>query len=63
MTIIQRKKEKCLMIWNLIKKLNPIVTELFLRDRKLNILLVFISQPYFKVPKTKIHTLFNHESS
>ena len=37
-----------------IKKLSPIVTELFLRGRKLNILLVFISQSYFKVPKTKI---------
>ena len=35
-----------------IKKLGPIVTELFLRGRKLNILLVFISQSYFKVPKT-----------
>ena len=33
-------------------KLNPIVTELFLGGRKLNILLVFISQSYFKVPKT-----------
>ena len=34
------------------KKINPIVTELFLRGRKLNNLLVFISQSYFKVPKT-----------
>ena len=34
------------------KKLRPIVTELFLRGRKLNISLVFISQSYFKVPKT-----------
>ena len=34
------------------KKLSPIVTELFLRGRKLNISLVFISQSYFKVPKT-----------
>ena len=33
------------------KKLNPIVTELFIRDRKLNIFLVFITQSYFKVPK------------
>ena len=33
-------------------KLSPIVPELFLRGRKLNILLVFISQPYFKVPET-----------
>ena len=34
------------------KKLSPIVTELFLRQRKLNISLVFVSQSYFKVPKT-----------
>ena len=34
------------------KKLSPIVTELFLRVIKLNTLLVFISQSYFKVPKT-----------
>ena len=34
------------------KNLSPIVTELFLRGRKLNILLVFISQSLFKVPKT-----------
>ena len=33
-------------------KLSPIVTELFLRGRKFNISLVFISQFYFKVPKT-----------
>ena len=34
------------------KKLGPLVNELFLRRRQLNILLVFISQSYFKVPKT-----------
>ena len=33
------------------KKLNPIVTELFIRGRKLNISIVFITQSYFKVPK------------
>ena len=33
------------------KKLNSIVTELFIRARKLNISLVFITQSYFKVPK------------
>ena len=32
-------------------KLNSIVTELFIRARKLNISLVFITQTYFKVPK------------
>ena len=42
------------MIWLLIclviKKLNPIVTELLIRGRKLNIS-VFITQSYFAVPK------------
>ena len=33
------------------KKLNSIVTDLFIRGRKLNISLVFITQSYFKVPK------------
>ena len=33
------------------KKLNLVVTELFIRGRKLNISLVFITQSYFKVPK------------
>ena len=33
------------------KKLNSIVTELFIRCRKLNISLIFITQSCFKVPK------------
>ena len=33
------------------KKLNPIVTELFIRGRKLNIYLDFITKSYFTVPK------------
>ena len=32
-------------------KLNPIVTELFIRGRKLNISIVFIMQSYFKLPE------------
>ena len=32
-------------------KLNPIVTELFIRGRKLNISIVSVTQSYFKVPK------------
>ena len=41
------------MIANMLsnKKLNPIVSELFIRGRKLNISLVFITQSYFSVPK------------
>ena len=33
------------------KKLNSIVMELFIRSRKVNISIVFITQSYFKVPK------------
>ena len=33
------------------KKLNSIVTELFIRVKKLNISLVFFTQSYSKVPK------------
>ena len=33
------------------KKLDSIVTELFIRGRKLNISVVFVRQSYFKVPK------------
>ena len=39
------------MINNNNNNLNPIVTELFVRRRKLNISIVFITQSYFKVPK------------
>ena len=38
------------------KKLNPIVTELLIRGRKLNISIAFITQSYFKVPK--LYTFF-----
>ena len=33
------------------KKRNPISMELFIRGRKLNISLAFITQPYIVVPK------------
>ena len=53
-----RKKRKVLIIFDDMiadminnNKLNPIVTELFIRDRKLNISIFFITQSYFKVPK------------
>ena len=52
------KKRKILivfddMIANMLnnKKLNPMLTELFITGRKLNISLVFITQSYFAVPK------------
>ena len=40
----------------LIKK-KPIVTELFIRGRKINISLVFITQSYFAVPKNNMLNL------
>ena len=53
------KKRKVLILFDDIiagmkanKKLSPRVTEFFLRERKLNILLVFISQYYLKVSKS-----------
>ena len=33
------------------KKINSIVTESFIRGRKLNIYFVFVTQSYFKIPK------------
>ena len=52
------KKRKILIVFNDIiadvfsnKKLNPIVTELFIRGKKQNISLVFITQSSFAVPK------------
>ena len=53
-----RKKRKVLILFDDLiadminnKKLDPIVTDLFIRGRKLKILIVFITQSYFKVPK------------
>ena len=52
------KENKILIVFNDMiadmihnKRLNSIVTELFIRGRKLNISLVFITQSYFRVPK------------
>ena len=53
-----RKKREVLIVFDDMiadminnKKLDSIVTELFIRGRKLNISIVFITQSYFKVPK------------
>ena len=58
-TINPSKKWRVLIVFdNLIsdmepnQKLSPIVTELFLRGKKLNISIMFISESYFKLPKT-----------
>ena len=52
------KKRKILIVfYNMIadmlgnKKFNPVVTQLFIRGRNLNITLVFITKSYFVVPK------------
>ena len=40
------------------KNLNPIVTELFIRERKLNMSLILITLSYFAVPKnTRLHSI------
>ena len=48
------KQRKVLIVFDDVinnKKLNPIVTELFIRGIKLNISIAFITQSYYKVPK------------
>ena len=56
-----RKKRKMLIVFHGMiadiinnKKLNPVVTELFIRGRKRNISIAFIIQLYFKEPKDVI---------
>ena len=57
------KKHKILIVFDNIiadmlsnKQLNPIVTELFIRGKKLNISLVFVIQSYFAVLKnSRLH--------
>ena len=52
-----RKREKLIVFDDMIadimtnKKFQAIIKELFIRCRKLNISLVFITQSYFSVPK------------
>ena len=55
------KKRKVLIVFDDViadminnKKHNPVVTELFIRGRKLNISIIFITQSHFKVPKEVI---------
>ena len=46
------------------KKLNLVVTELFIRGRKLSISIIFITQSYFKVPKdVRLNSKFYYENS
>ena len=61
------KKHKTLIVFDHIitdmlsyKKLNPVVVELFVKERKLNIYLVFIMQSYYNVPKNiKLNFTYN----
>ena len=43
------------------KKFQSIIKELFIRCRKLNISLVFITQSYFSLPKEKIYREYAKE--
>ena len=48
------------------KKLNSVVAELFIRERRLHISLAFITKSYFKVPKevkSKFYPIFCYENS
>ena len=50
------------MLFN--KKLNPVITVFFIRGRKLNISLVFITQSYFAVPKNiRLNSTHYYENS
>ena len=69
-TIDDAKQRKVLLVFDNItadmeanKKLSSIVSELFLRGRKLNISIVFLSQSYFKVPKTIRRNTFYHKNT
>ena len=60
--IIQGKKRKILLVFDDMiadminnKKLNPVVAEYFIRGRKLNISITFITQSYLRVPKDITH--------
>ena len=62
-----RKKRKVLIVFDDMiadiinnKRLNPIVTELFIGGRKLNISIVFIAQSNFKVPLIIHNHTLNH---
>ena len=46
------------------KKCKPIVTELYVKGKKLSISLAFITQSYFAMPKNiKFYILFSYEIS
>ena len=71
--IQHRKNRKILIVFDDMivdmsnnKKLNSIVTELFIRGRTLHISLAFITKSYFKFPKevkSKFYPIFCYENS
>ena len=67
----QAKKRRVLIVFNDMiedmesnKELGPVVTELFLREKKIKFSLVFKLKSYFKMSKTKTkwEILFYHEN-
>ena len=58
------KKCQILIIFDMIadmlssKKLDPTVTELFIRGRKLNISLVLNTRSYFAMPKNRLNSTY-----
>ena len=64
---IPNKKRKILIVFDVIanmfdnKKHSPVVTELFIRGRKLNIFLIIVTQSYFALAKI-IGLNFKNES-
>ena len=63
---MQQRKDDTIADMEANKKLSPVVTELFLRVREINISLVFISQSFFlsvEKYKTKHNTLFYHANT
>ena len=54
---LNKKRRKLIIFYDMIadmisnKKINPVVTESFIRDRKLNTYPIFITKSYFAVPK------------
>ena len=54
---LNKKRRKLIIFDDMIadmisnKKINPVVTESFIRDRKLNTYPIFITKSYFAVPK------------
>ena len=64
-----RKRKKIIAFDDMIvdittnRRFQAIIKELFIRCKKLNVSLVFITQSYFSVPKDlRLNTLFDHEN-